>query len=256
MRTIIVVFRLVAPSDILGLLGYFVARTVYKVLGVRLFKGISLTFRNISLYLRPDFPSGIHFIKELIADDVYRNFKTSPRPDGSILLDVGSNIGLVSLDRCLRNAKLRTYCFEPHPETCSLLRLNVELNQLSDRITVYNYAVSDHTGNIAIMAGSNDNMAKTVESDEPAKSGAIQVTCWTLDALCSDHNITPTYLKVDVEGHELSVLTGARNVLNDISEVIVECHTEQLALACKQLLTDRGFTISYASGLLSGHRPS
>jgi FkbM family methyltransferase len=256
MRTIIVVFRLVAPSDILGLLGYFVARTVYKVLGVRLFKGISLTFRNISLYLRPDFPSGVHFIKELIADDVYRNFHTLPRADESILLDVGANIGLLSLDRCLSNARLRTCCFEPHPETCSLLRLNVELNQLSDRITVYNYAVSDHTGNIAITADSKNNMAKTVESDEPAKSSTIQVACWTLDALCSVHHIKPTFLKVDVEGHEVSVLTGAKSILNDISEVIVECHSEQLALACKQLLTDHGFTISYASGLLSGQRAS
>jgi FkbM family methyltransferase len=254
MRTIIAVFRLATPSNILGLLWFFVALSFYKIFGIKLLNGISLTFRDISLYLRPDFPSGIRFIKELISDNVYRNFHTLPHTGETILLDVGANIGLVSLDRCLHNPRLRAYCFEPHPGTFSLLRINVEINQLSDRISVYNYAVSDHTGTIAIIANSQGNMAKTVEPHEPSTPDTIPVSCWTLDAFCSLHHIKPTYLKVDVEGHESAVLTGAKSVLNDISEVIVECHSEQLTLACKQLLTDHGFTISYASGLMLGRK--
>ena len=256
MSAIVAAFRLVRPSNILGLLCFFAALSLYKIFGVTLLNGISLTFRDISLYLRPDFPSGVRFIKELILDNVYSNFHTPPHTGDNVLLDVGANVGFVSLERCRKNAGLRAYCFEPHPETCSLLRINVEINRLSDRINVYNYAVSDHTGTVPIVANSQSNMAKTVESGEPSKPDTIPIACWTLDAFCSLHNVKPTFLKVDVEGHEVAVLTGAKNILDDVSEVVIETHSDELTLACKQLLVGHGFSVSYedAARVLLGRR--
>jgi FkbM family methyltransferase len=254
MSAIVVLFRLVRPSHLIGLLFFLAALSFHKLFGIALFKGMALTFRGVSLYLRPDFPSGLRFIKELVADDVYGGFQTSPRGGKNIMLDVGANIGLFSLDRCLRDIHLGVYCFEPHPETFSLLRINVELNKLSERIHVCHCAVSDHAGVAQIIAGRQSNMAKTIESPAQSAPGAVEVPCWTLDAFCAQNKIKPTFLKVDVEGHEVAVLKGARQILKDIDEIILEYHSERLAAACKQLLVDDGFAVSDGSGLLLGRR--
>src|SRR5262249_40284913 len=73
----------------------------------------------------------------------------------------------------------------------------------------------------------------------------------TLDQFCSERNITPDVIKIDVEGAEVRVLLGAGNVLARSRPVLLcEIHPQQMA-NCGSSLTElesfrehHGYTIT------------
>ena len=44
-------------------------------------------------------------------------------------------------------------------------------------------------------------------------------------------------LKIDVEGHEIEVLKGARKTLKNVDKIVMEIHTEELFKKCRKILT-------------------
>jgi hypothetical protein len=57
-----------------------------------------------------------------------------------------------------------------------------------------------------------------VERFEPAS--AITVSTSTLDSYCSQHNVQPDLVKIDVEGAEWSVIEGAYQTIESYSPVM------------------------------------
>ena len=102
------------------------------------------------------------------------------------------------------------YAFEPVLENYILAKLCVEVNQL-DNVLLQNCALSDKITNLKIDTFEVNGLHAGGGS-QIASSGA---TCMavTVDSL-SDDNIS--LIQLDVEGHELSALTGAK-------ETIVRC---------------------------------
>ena len=252
MKTFLALCRLVRPLQVFALGYYFFARTVFLLFRLRLFRGLYLTFGDIVVFLRPDFPSGLRLIQEIYADDIYGNFLTGPDP--IVLLDVGANIGLVSLKMCHERADSCAYCIEPHPGTFSLLQTNIAANQLSDRIFPFQYAASEVAGTISISVSENSNMAKTQDSPGGAIDKCIEVPSVQIDGFCSKNAVRPNVMKIDVEGHELAVLKGSQSTLDHVQKIIVECHSEDLLSACKDILRMHGFFLSTEGGLLFGQK--
>ena len=249
MKTLLSLFRLVQPVQVLGLLAYLVGVALFRISGIKLFQGLCLSFSGISVFLRPDFPSGIRFITEILDEQTYADF--CARGGGQVLLDVGANVGLVSLSLCHKHAKLEAHCIEPHPTTYSLLRTNIDANLLSDRVTAYFGGASDRSGPIMIEQSGRSNMA--VACERPTAT-ATQVPGWTLDDLCAKNDIEPDLLKIDVEGHELAVLEGATGILGRVQEIVIECHSEQLLMSCREVLDGAGFSVTSKGGLLFGKK--
>jgi FkbM family methyltransferase len=171
----------------------------------RLLDGIEVGgFSNFSEY---------HSVPEFINAAERRFFEQSPFGDGPIV-DVGANIGLVSLLLARRFPDRDIHAFEPNPTTFETLEANIARNG-AKKVSCHRYAVSDADGTVMF---DNDPVARGTASISRDGGGhAAEVPAITLDSFVAKHGISAIgLLKIDVEGYETLVLRGAERVLNEI----------------------------------------
>lgn len=134
----------------------------------------------------------------------------------SVFFDIGTNKGEYAYyAEKLMNPK-NIYLFEPEK------KLNKQLNAIFSNCQVNDLALSDSKGThqfkIPVINGVIDNCLSSLEVDnkEDNETEAIiyEVKTDTLDNFTKEKNIIPDLIKIDVEGHELSVLKGAENFLS------------------------------------------
>jgi FkbM family methyltransferase len=135
---------------------------------------------------------------------------------GSTFVDIGANIGLHTLlAAALVGEKGCVFAVEPHPATMEILRQNLEINGLLDRVGFAQLAISnlddatvtfeyfvEHPG----MSGLK--VSKEIVDKFKGTLERIDVETITLDSLVRRNNLTPDLVKVDVEGFEYAVLEG------------------------------------------------
>lgn len=153
------------------------------------------------------------------------------RPDDT-LFDIGANIGSYAL-LAASAANARVVAFEPHPGTADFLERNIAHNRLGTRIAVRRVALSDRAGDGAL-TDSLDTMNHVIAE---VGAGSRSVVLETLDSHAAQGR--PTMLKIDVEGHEASVLAGGAAALADPSLLAVEIET--VTPAIDRTLRDAGF---------------
>ena len=122
--------------------------------------------------------------------------------------DVGANVGSYTLLAC-GVAGARAYCFEPVPSTYLKLVMNLSVNNLLDRVEIYNQGVGDRIGVLRFTSEQN-TINHVLAHDEAEPAIEVQVT--PLDDCLGE---TPAVMKIDVEGYETMVLKGAHRVLGD-----------------------------------------
>jgi FkbM family methyltransferase len=135
-----------------------------------------------------------------------------------LFVDAGANVGSYTVlagGAC----GARVLAIEPVPAAFEALESNVRLNRLAERVTCVNVGLGAAAGTARITSAL-DSMNHVVESDEACDSIEIRMT--TLDSLCS--SVTPTIVKVDVEGYELGVAKGGRRTFSSpgVRAVIME----------------------------------
>ena len=129
------------------------------------------------------------------------------------LLDVGANDGSHSWLFSL--AGWRCIAFEPQPSCVTYLRRIAALNGLT-HLAVEQSAVGDRPAASADFYVSASTWFSSVASENVARfetPDRIAVRMITLDAYCQEHRVAPNCIKIDVEGHELHVLRGAKDVV-------------------------------------------
>jgi len=140
------------------------------------------------------------------------------------MLDIGANIGLISLNILSLMPSTRIHAFEPGPRSAAYLRETLSLNSLHDRISLHPYALSNQAGSRAFaMHGrrhsSGDGFADTGRA---GGSRSITVQTTTLDGWWSENGCPEIHvIKVDTEGSELWVLEGARALIGELRPAIV-----------------------------------
>lgn len=142
---------------------------------------------------------------------------------GDLVLDVGANYGIYTRHLSeLVGAEGRVVALEPIPVTCSVLRKNVERHEWTN-VDVRQLAASDCDCELTMIVpeypsgGENLYMARVDEVVPPENERRFTVRGQTLDSLTEDEEAWPSFIKIDVEGHELSALRGAARTLR-------ECH--------------------------------
>jgi FkbM family methyltransferase len=136
------------------------------------------------------------------------------RPD-DLFLDIGANIGSYTI-LAARICGARTIAFEPDPSTARLLRRNIAINHLSALAEVREAALGNINGQIGFTVGL-DTMNRVARPDD--KSVQV-VPIRRLDDF--SEAAEPALIKLDVEGYEEQVLSGAPRVLGSPSLLAVQ----------------------------------
>ena len=176
-----------------------------------------------------------------IKDVAWENLFKILRPDFNVI-DVGANIGLLSLTFASRCPQGIIYSFEPDSETFQKLYQNVNLNSFNN-IKLFRQAIGARktTGKLYKLYASNPG-ANRILQDKPAVSVPSElVEIDTLDQYDQLGYFSGVDLiKIDVEGFELFVLEGARDLINRWTPILfvelVEQNLKQQGCSANSLL--------------------
>jgi FkbM family methyltransferase len=135
------------------------------------------------------------------------------RPQASVILDVGANIGWHAVCWARHIANSTIIAFEPSPATAARLRHNVRANGLDDRIEVVEMAVANQVGTTRFFECADSAYSSIKDTGRSSVQQQIDVACTTIDRFTVERGLVPALLKVDVEGLEHEVLLGARRCL-------------------------------------------
>lgn len=140
---------------------------------------------------------------------------------GDLVLDIGANCGNHTLYlACVAGAQV--HAFEPDSELCAAISTSVSANGVEPRVTVHQVGVGDSDGFGRLVQTAENNRGaqrlQRVANDEQATK------IIRLDDLLFDEPVRA--MKIDVEGMELDVLKGAKNLIaRDHPELYIECQT-------------------------------
>lgn len=130
---------------------------------------------------------------------------------GNIAIDVGANIGITSL--WLAKYHKKVYAFEPEPRNCHRLIENCKINHI-ESIELVKKAVSSKNGilDFYILTGYGHHSLGEVTTSKIV--GKKKVKTVSLNSFCNKNKIDKIdTLKIDVEGFEEEVLSGAKKLL-------------------------------------------
>jgi FkbM family methyltransferase len=156
--------------------------------------------------------------------------------DNPIVVDIGASTGNFTLLPTVY--PMTVYAFEPNPVAFRALQSNVIISGLTNKVRLYQTALSNHTTTttlkvpvIALHAaiaclGNGNPRPRGFEWNE------IDVGVARLD----DYHLAPDFIKIDVEGAELSVLQGAERTIKQHHPGIL---TEYTSLNTKQFGYER-----------------
>jgi FkbM family methyltransferase len=140
--------------------------------------------------------------------------------EGDTVLDIGANIGWVSINiaKAVKNVKI--FSFEPIPEIYSYFEKHIKMNEMTN-IEAFNYGLSDIDTNIVFFyypGVSGNSSLKNLSESEVGQKINSQVR--TLDSVVSEKNIKVDFIKCDVEGSELLVFKGGIKTIERDKPVI------------------------------------
>jgi FkbM family methyltransferase len=134
---------------------------------------------------------------------------------GGTLIDVGANVGSVSL--LLADVIEDAILFEPNPVAAARARENIALNVLCFK--VHEIALSDSNGEIGFACQGGVDVGGHVVAEVPGtRTESRMAQCITFDEFLRQHGdpyFPVSLVKIDVEGHENPVLRGMRKFLVD-----------------------------------------
>lgn len=145
--------------------------------------------------------------------------------------DIGANIGYYSLIGAKSNPKLIVEAFEPSPGVIKVLRENIKINNLENRIKINDIALSDKMGEVEFneifnpkypqlpnLSGEHNMGTKSLQAT------SLKVRTDTLDNFYRDRNNLVDLIKIDTEGVEDLILKNS-NYLIETSKPIIICET-------------------------------
>ncbi len=174
------------------------------------------------------------------------------------ILDVGANHGDVTIAALKSFPDCHVICFEPVKETFH--RLSERLLPFQSSVFLFNYALSDTQGtaeiNITTFDGANSIHPQAqfhqLLNPHVREIGKEEIELVRLDDIA---NSLPTrsvdILKIDVEGHELSVLKGGSSFIREMVDTLIieisfmrdQSWESQAIFGIFSLLNDLGFRL-------------
>ena len=146
----------------------------------------------------------------------------------SNLYDIGANLGITCIPAIKRGLIKKAYAVEPEKENFEILKTNILLNNLQNKIEVFNCALSDEK-NSASMEISPDNSGDhrvlqnvnfNVHGEEDRETQQIKTELF--DDLFINTKRENDLIWIDTQGHEPKVLQGAKSLIKNKIPIVIE----------------------------------
>lgn len=178
---------------------------------------LTISFNGIDVFLVPQGSTASDIWAGIRCESHEVSFILTALKPGMIFFDVGANAGLFAISAAKKIGVKGVFAFEPCSSTCELLKRNLLLNRLAD-VNVVQVALGDSAGGgvLQINACGKDGLYTLGQATHPSSKviGQEDVRITTLDVFMKDYNIPRVdVMKVDIEGAELMMFRGARNLL-------------------------------------------
>lgn len=223
-----------------------------KQINARTEKKVSGKFNCV--YTLPNIKENVAFnifINGIYEESTFRFLKTVV-PRNALFLDLGANIGSISIPLCKSRPDIKVFGVEASPWVMKYLITNIRDNGLEDVISTHNYALFDkdnvtlpfHSPKAFFGQGSLSVASRTED--------CIEVEGVTLDTLLQRNNVQKVdFLKIDIEGFEYFAFKGAEKLLSppeapDILFEFADWCEKRAGIetgSSQQFLTDRGYKI-------------
>ena len=180
----------------------------------------------------------------------HHHWLTTPKQK-STFIDIGSNIGFYSILAIKQYGYSNCYSFEASSETFARLQKNIQLNELTEQVSLHKIALSDKAGQVAFYnkpvhtGGSSLEIPKKLDNHDKEIVDTLQ-----FDTFVKRHEINVkkiNFIKIDVEGHEYNVLLGMKETLNNLPSgtcIFIEIHPKtKTAQSTHKILTTSRFIL-------------
>lgn len=188
-------------------------------------------------------------------------FEELINPD-DFVLEIGAHIGYVTqIFEELVGSGGKVVAVEPTEASARYLRENIRHDT-----TILPMAIADRNGEMDFYVETCGGFTNTLITDFALqaqeslhKSGiaradsvqnTVRVPVRTVDTICAELGMTPEFVKIDVEGAELSVIRGATSTLPHIKAMMIEVGDDFQAII--DLCDEYGFDAFDATGVLLG----
>lgn len=148
-------------------------------------------------------------------------------------VDVGANIGTTTVPAILSHRFGSAVAIEPEPENARLLRLNIMINDLEDRVKALQVAVSNEVGRSDLVVNPERGGKHWIATDPSKlrkKSSEPETTILTIETVTLDRLVetgvidadATGLLWMDAEAHEGHILEGASSLLERGTPLVLE----------------------------------
>lgn len=159
-----------------------------------------------------------------------------------VLFDVGANRGqYLTMAMKSGDKRLKIHCFEPQVSAFTYLQ---KIANKYTNVVIENMGLSEEPGVVKLYA---DTEASEYASLYPANytqyavnlSKSEEIKLDSLENYCDQHQISRIhFLKIDVEGHEIGVLKGAKKMLNSKSIDFIQFEFGLASIESRTFLKD------------------
>lgn len=180
-------------------------------------KELSLPYDLARIHLYPDLSNITTYVLLEQGDWFEKSdlnlFRSIIRQD-DIVLDLGANVGVYAVSAAARTSG-KVIAVEPALQTFELL--NRSASQFSN-MTAIHTAISDKAGTAFLSHGGSSENFKLSDNNE---TQGEEVPLVTVDDLAVEHGIESVdIIKMNIEGHELKALDGAKKIIANGSPII------------------------------------
>jgi FkbM family methyltransferase len=187
--------------------------------------------------------------------------------EGDTVVDIGAHMGRYTIP-CSKSVGMsgKMVAIEAHPYNFRILQHNLRLNKLNN-VSLLNCAVYSNRARLKLYLPDEDLgytmhhslMTKYLASkySNEIERKYIEVEADTLDNLLKARAINEVnWIKIDVEGAELEVLKGAREILstNTRISILVEIHGKDTYGPTMELLKTNNFSIEFEKTYDNGEK--
>tara|TARA_B100000073_G_C23707237_1_gene562777 strand:+ start:407 stop:1201 length:795 start_codon:yes stop_codon:yes gene_type:complete len=149
--------------------------------------------------------------------------KLLPRHNQKVLVDVGANIGSISISALINNYFTSAIAVEPEPNNFQLLKANRILNKLENKLKLHNFALGSVGKQSAYLSLNNINHGDhRLIIDKPHSGANIQVDVLTLDSILPNFEQNDSLIWIDVQGYEGFVLQGGEKAIKNLIPIVLE----------------------------------